>query len=126
MSCSSTAGGRSAYARPIVAELHRTLMLGADTDLVARLLQQPLWYRDALCREYPDLDWMPSNDTQNVDPQRAICARCAVRRECLTAALDDGSHGIWGATTYKERATARARGITADELLGWLPTRQLD
>src|SRR3954454_12633080 len=44
------------------------------------------WRLDALCIEYPDLDWFPTSGA-SVDPGRAVCGRCLVRQECLTFAL---------------------------------------
>lgn len=41
---------------------------------------------------------------------KLICARCAVRQECLNFALThDQTHGIWGGTTAEERQRARRR-----------------
>ena len=35
---------------------------------------------------------------------KAICARCAIRRQCLDYALASNEpHGIWGGTTEEER-----------------------
>jgi len=35
--------------------------------------------------------------------QKAICARCPVREQCLEWALDHEEHGVWGGLTKKER-----------------------
>lgn len=36
---------------------------------------------------------------------RALCSRCPVREECLSAALDSGEpHGIWGGLNELQRS----------------------
>ena len=46
---------------------------------------------------------------------KAICARCQVRRDCLTFALATGPiHGIWGGTSEQERRlTGRTASVRA-------------
>lgn len=49
-----------------------------------------------------------------------ICFGCTVRDECLEWALENEQHGIWGATTPKQRqAIRRRRGafLANDEVL---------
>src|SRR6266851_1189564 len=76
--------------------------------LRARLDADQPWRRDALCREHPDLPWVPALG-QAVDAAKAVCRRCAVRDECLGYALHDSTLvGVWGATTARERAVIRA------------------
>jgi WhiB family redox-sensing transcriptional regulator len=42
--------------------------------------------------------------------QKAICAGCLVRRECLDYAMSDASLvGVWGGTSDNQRAAARRR-----------------
>ena len=83
---------------------------GPLAALLAAVGDNAAWHRDALCREYPDVDWFPTRD---VDEPKAICARCLVRAECLTSALDNIEAGIWGATSERERRAIRARGRAA-------------
>jgi WhiB family transcriptional regulator, redox-sensing transcriptional regulator len=41
-----------------------------------------------------------------------VCARCAVRQQCLDFAMATGeAHGIWGGTTPDERIRARRRSM---------------
>jgi hypothetical protein len=49
----------------------------------------------------------------------AYCRRCAVRTECLQAALDLNQRaiGIWGGVSAKQRRTAKQRGWDAARLL---------
>lgn len=76
--------------------------------LVDLLEQRPAWHADALCREYPQLDWFadrsPRMEAQCVD----VCRRCLVVDECRHYALADPTLvGIWGATTATERQALR-------------------
>jgi len=69
-------------------------------------LREP-WHADALCREYPELDWFPGRG-ESVREQKAICARCLVRDECLASAVRTGEKvGIWGGTSERERRKMR-------------------
>jgi Transcription factor WhiB len=95
------------------------LLTAADDalDYLAVLLARPGWQSDAACRERPDIDYVP---TRGVDSRAALatCARCLVRRECLSYALPKADViGIWGQTGTRTRARARAEGLTVDELL---------
>ena len=75
-------------------------LIGIDaSDIVER----PPWHRDALCREHPELSWFPPSGDR-ADLQRAICRRCAVRRECADAGQDQ--YGIWGGLSRAERRAA--------------------
>ena len=48
---------------------------------------------------------------QQVSQAKAICARCQVRAECLSFAIETvQDHGVWGGTSEEERrAMRRAR-----------------
>jgi len=68
------------------------------------------WEARAACRgKGPDLFFPAPGD--DVDPAQAICARCAVRQECLEVALSSveggAIPGIWGGTSARERARLR-------------------
>lgn len=70
---------------------------------------RPAWMRDALCPEYPSVDFFPSQG-QSVTDALEVCARCLVAVECSAYAISERiDFGIWGGTT------ARARRRTADE-----------
>lgn len=63
---------------------------------------------------FPTEDWFPGQRPwTGVGPEvKALCARCPVREECLTWALDrPEEHGYWGGTTPNERDKLR-RGIS--------------
>lgn len=69
----------------------------------------PAWKADALCREYPDVNWWPAHG-ESVEEQKAICRRCLVREECLDEALATpayADYGVWGATSAKQRIHMR-------------------
>ena len=69
------------------------------------------WQSEAACAEIGGDLWFP-NDTDRHQAERAkeICARCPVRLECLTEAIENGeTHGIWGGLSPKELAKVRRR-----------------
>ncbi|HVV08980.1 WhiB family transcriptional regulator [Amycolatopsis sp.] len=66
------------------------------------------WRHRAACRdEDPELFFPVSEmgpGARQVAQAKAVCARCPVRAECLTSALDDGlDFGIFGGLTGGER-----------------------
>lgn len=70
-------------------------------------------------------DWQDRANCLGVDPDlffpalgetavdaKAVCAGCAVRRECLEEALATPpleDHGIWGGTSVRQRKAIRAQ-----------------
>ncbi len=80
-------------------------------DPLTQVVRRPGWQADALCREYPDVDYFPSPGRSSAAAKK-ICARCLVRAECLSYALELGPevHGIFGGTTARERARMRPAG----------------
>jgi WhiB family redox-sensing transcriptional regulator len=77
------------------------------SDLLEKL--RPSWMRDALCREYPDLEFIPRRGKPTA-PAKAVCGSCLVQSECLAYALEWECVGIWAGTTERER---RASAKTA-------------
>ena len=77
-------------------------------DLLAALgFRREPWQADALCREYPDVDWFA---TSQADEAKAVCQRCLVRQECLDHAMThDERHGVWGGHDEDERRAMRKR-----------------
>lgn len=75
-------------------------------DLLARLgFSRPPFMADALCREYPGIDWY---NARQADEAKAVCRRCLVREECLEHALAaDERHGAWGGASEAERRALR-------------------
>ena len=94
-------------------------------------LQAAPWHRDAACRDIPNPDIFhpaplvgrgPPGTIGIVEPL-LFCARCSIRRECLTEGLHvwampidspigrrlgGGAEGIWGGTLETERKQALA------------------
>ena len=70
------------------------------------------WMAQAACRGMgTDLFFPAPGD--DVEPARAICARCDVCQECLDyiLAAESGAPGVWGGTTGKDRRKLkRTRG----------------
>ena len=77
-------------------------------DLVAR--SRPPWQADALCREYPGLDWFAESPA-GMAAAAAVCSRCLVRAECGEFAADERD-GVWGGLTPRERANGRRAART--------------
>lgn len=73
------------------------------------MTSRPAWQDDALCREYPDVNFFPERG-EDVAPAKGVCSRCAVRAECADYAIRLGErHGIWGGLSGIERRQARSR-----------------
>ena len=74
---------------------------------LGELVIRPAWQRDALCRDFPEIDWFPERG-QPTEPAKAICERCTVRTECLDFALAGGEvHGIFGGLSGRQRRALR-------------------
>jgi hypothetical protein len=78
---------------------------------------RPAWHADALCKEYPDVDFLPGRGTDTLQA-RSICARCLVREECRDAGIAGDEVGIWGGTTGRNRRTGNL-----DPVIGTAPAR---
>ena len=67
------------------------------------------WWRDAACKEHPELTWFPE---RGADPRPAVrvCSGCLVRPECLAWSMAAPTHlvGIFGGLTAADRRTLRA------------------
>lgn len=75
------------------------------TDLLAAVLAaRPSWHADALCQEFPEVNFFPGGGAAG-DPARKICARCLVTSECREWALAQGGElqGIWAGTSARQR-----------------------
>lgn len=67
------------------------------------------WYERALCREVDGEIFYPEKGG-TVEPAKAVCRNCEVRRECLSDALDrNDQHGVWGGLSEKERRQLKRR-----------------
>lgn len=53
----------------------------------------------------PEL-WFPEKG-QSPRRAKAMCRRCPITSRCLEWALETGVHGVWGATTERERRALR-------------------
>lgn len=97
-----TPGPASTTSRPHAPLAASDLMQLIETGL-------PAWHRDALCKEHPELDFFPARG-EPTTAQKALCARCAVRSDCLAEALSnpDARFGIWGGTSERERRAIRS------------------
>ena len=83
-----------------------------DASGTARLTARENWRSAAACRSVdPDLFFPVSVSDASLEQAaeaKAICAGCAVRRQCLAFALRTRQvHGIWGGLTEGERTSRR-------------------
>jgi WhiB family redox-sensing transcriptional regulator len=78
--------------------------------VTTHLAAQPdSWLNHAACAGTDTTGFFPDRGQQDVIKQaKAICARCPVRAECLTYAMQNGEkYGIWGGYSEKERRKLR-------------------
>jgi WhiB family redox-sensing transcriptional regulator len=85
-----------------------------DEDIaIEDFLRSPAWHAKAACRGMGTDAFFPSRgEVLKVRAARAVCEGCAVRQECLDAALANGDLGIWGGTSERGRRVLR-RGSAA-------------
>lgn len=68
---------------------------------------EPDWMDQANCRGMDPDVWFPARG-ESLARQRAICAACTVRDQCLEYALAHGmNHGVWGGQSERERRRIR-------------------
>ncbi len=66
------------------------------------------WMEDAACKGTDTDLFFPEGPGSHPSEARAICARCPVREQCLTFALDwNITHGVWGGLAPKQRRPLR-------------------
>ena len=64
------------------------------------------WELEALCKNHLKPEWWypEQNNYHGGQLAKRVCLRCPVMKECLDWALKhDEEHGVWGATTPRER-----------------------
>ena len=85
---------------------------GQSFEVLCELLASttPAWHADALCQEYPDVNFFPTRPRQ-AERAQAVCARCLVVSECLEWALGEPAWlaGVWGGTTPADRRRMRRK-----------------
>jgi WhiB family redox-sensing transcriptional regulator len=71
------------------------------------------WRAKAACKGSDPSIFFPERG-QSLEPARAICARCPVRRECFWEAMalrelpgQERLMGVWGGTSERERRRGR-------------------
>lgn len=71
----------------------------------------PHWFDTAACRgEDIDLFFPDEGDEVREHAAKSVCNTCPIRQACRSWALSvNQRHGIWGATTPKERQQIRRR-----------------
>lgn len=84
-------------------ELATATPADALLDLIAK--HRPQWHRDALCLEYPSVNFFPVRG-ETAAPARAVCRRCLVAAECRAAGASE-LYGIWGGLSINQRKGRR-------------------
>ena len=87
------------------------LMAGDEPDptaLLAQLFDRPTWHARAACRGMGPDAFFPGHGG-STEAARAVCEGCAVRKDCLSAALAAGTicSGIWGGLSARGRKVLR-------------------
>ena len=73
------------------------------------------WVRNGRCRTAPWEIFFP-DPGDDLEPARAICARCPVTAECREYAIPISElHGVWGGMSEHERRRARRALMHADQ-----------
>jgi WhiB family transcriptional regulator, redox-sensing transcriptional regulator len=82
--------------------------------IVSGLNRAEPWRLDALCREYPDVDFFPGRGEPTMEARR-VCSRCLVRAECreFASAQPTTLAGVWAGSSGLERKKTRARAQSA-------------
>src|SRR5262245_61328679 len=112
---------RTMVATTTTGALQTPLLLAIAAVLDADLEGAQSWRTLAAYRGQDPAWWHPARG-ESIEPQKAVCARCEVRLECLEYALTgpagvNQDSGIWGMSSARDRRRARRRGWDARRLL---------
>lgn len=70
-------------------------------------VEEEAWLGDALCKG-SDPEWWHPPRGASLAAQKAVCAECTVRAECLEYAMrTHQTVGVWGGTSERERRRIR-------------------
>jgi len=72
-------------------------------------MNHPPFDTEMLCTQTDPEVFFPKKDTSYIRYAKKICNRCESKVTCLNYALQYHVFGIWGGTTYTERADMRRR-----------------
>jgi WhiB family redox-sensing transcriptional regulator len=96
-----------------------TLVEGVRVDVDAYITEYGEgqdWRTRAACKDMTSL-FFPGHDYHRTEEAKRVCARCEVRNECRTFALEYvHDNGIWGGLTEKERNAERKRLAKAGDV----------
>lgn len=76
-----------------------------DLNLLEATVPEPGWRDQANCKGLDQNWFFPERGGSNKD-QKAVCAGCVVRYECLSDHLDE-EFGVFGGTSERERKATR-------------------
>jgi WhiB family transcriptional regulator, redox-sensing transcriptional regulator len=65
--------------------------------------------RGAACADMPTELFFPHGDAtgKQVREAKKVCGGCPIAVQCLTWAIENNEHGIWGGTTVNQRKELR-------------------
>ena len=82
----------------------------ALVDFLERIeAARPAWMRDALCREYPGVDFFATTGP-GIEAAKAVCRRCAVSDPCQVFGItheQPAGYGTWGGLDPADRRALR-------------------
>lgn len=78
-----------------------------DVQLTIKSFERAPWMAQGECQGMPTSWFFPARG-ESLAEQRAVCAVCPVKTECLDYALRNGEkYGVWGGTGERERRLMR-------------------
>src|SRR4051794_12896442 len=127
-----THGGGGCMTRARMPRPHEVAAARRDPRLIRAVSDRDLdpgWRTRGLCRSVDPETFFPA-PSEPVEGAVSLCRTCDVQGSCLAWALDVGDcHGVWGATTPRERravvgaSRSHGRGRPGDEERGPPPQR---
>lgn len=68
------------------------------------------WAAEAACIGKTEMFFQDTMKTI-VDKAKRICNTCGAKDQCLEYAVENFEHGVWGATTDRERRAIRSKRV---------------
>jgi Transcription factor WhiB len=88
--------------------------IGEAGELLELLIHgRPKWWRQAACRDHPELSWFPDRHVSSRPAQR-ICESCPVMWPCREWSLAQPAAlaGVWGGLNADQRRRMRGESLT--------------
>jgi len=89
---------------------YHALLSDLDPPTLEEFVTMPAWTRGTACRGMgSEINLFPCPG-ESPEPAWEVCARCAVRAECLDYAMTVDADAVWGGTSARERNRLRRAG----------------